>query len=71
MGSFTQFHKRSIQDRDNFWAEQAKTVDWQIQPQQICDYSNPPLRSGSSVAPPICATTQWIGTSKIAVTKPP
>jgi propionyl-CoA synthetase len=43
MGSFTQFHERSIEDRDNFWAEQAKTVDWQIQPQQICDYSNPPF----------------------------
>ncbi|MEY4017565.1 MAG: propionate--CoA ligase [Betaproteobacteria bacterium] len=43
MGSFAQFHKRSIDDRDNFWAEQAKTVDWQIQPQQICDYSNPPF----------------------------
>ena len=43
MSSFTQFHKRSIEDRDNFWAEQAKTVDWQIQPQQICDYSNPPF----------------------------
>ena len=43
MGSFSQFHKRSIEDRDNFWAEQAKTVDWQIQPQQICDYSNPPF----------------------------
>jgi len=43
MGSFAHFHKRSIEDRDNFWAEQAKTVDWQIQPQQICDYSNPPF----------------------------
>ena len=43
MGSFAQFHKRSIEDRDNFWAEQAKTVDWQIQPQQICNYSNPPF----------------------------
>jgi propionyl-CoA synthetase len=43
MGSFSQFHKRSIEDRDNFWAEQAKTVDWQMQPQQICDYSNPPF----------------------------
>ena len=43
MGSFAQFHKRSIEDRDNFWAEQAKTVDWQMQPQQICDYSNPPF----------------------------
>jgi propionyl-CoA synthetase len=43
MGSFAQFHKRSIEDRDNFWAEQAKTVVWQNQPQQICDYSNPPF----------------------------
>ena len=43
MGSFAQFHARSIQDRDNFWAEQAKMVDWQAQPQQICDYSNPPF----------------------------
>ena len=43
MGSFAQFHKRSIEDRESFWAEQAKTVDWQIQPQQICDYSNPPF----------------------------
>jgi len=43
MGSFAQFHARSIADRDNFWAEQAKMVDWQAQPQQICDYSNPPF----------------------------
>ncbi len=43
MGSFANFHKRSIEDRDSFWAEQAKTVDWEIQPQQICDYSNPPF----------------------------
>jgi propionyl-CoA synthetase len=43
MGSFAQFHARSIADRDNFWAEQAKMVDWQAQPQQICDYSYPPF----------------------------
>ena len=43
MGSFAQFHARSIADRNNFWAEQAKMVDWQAQPQQICDYSNPPF----------------------------
>jgi propionyl-CoA synthetase len=43
MGSFEQFHKRSIADRDNFWAEQAKLLDWQKPPQQICDYSNPPF----------------------------
>ena len=43
MGSFEQFHKCSIADRDNFWAEQAKLLDWQKPPQQICDYSNPPF----------------------------
>jgi propionyl-CoA synthetase len=43
MASFSDFHARSINDRDAFWAEQAKRVDWKVQPQQICDYSNPPF----------------------------
>jgi propionyl-CoA synthetase len=43
MGSFADFHARSINDRDAFWAEQAKLVDWKVAPQQICDYSNPPF----------------------------
>ncbi|PUE08826.1 propionate--CoA ligase [Limnohabitans sp. T6-5] len=43
MASFADFHARSINDRDAFWAEQAKLVDWKVQPQQICDYSNPPF----------------------------
>jgi hypothetical protein len=43
MGNFAEFHARSINDRDAFWAEQAKLVDWKVQPQQICDYSNPPF----------------------------
>ena len=43
MGSFEQFHKRSIADRENFWAEEAKNIDWQTPPQHICDYSNPPF----------------------------
>jgi propionyl-CoA synthetase len=43
MGNFAEFHQRSINDRDAFWAEQAKLVDWKVQPQQICDYSNPPF----------------------------
>jgi hypothetical protein len=34
---------RSLTQRDAFWAEQAQLVDWQTQPQQICDYSNPPF----------------------------
>ena len=42
-GSFADFHHRSITDRDAFWAEQAKLIDWHTEPQQICDYSNPPF----------------------------
>ncbi|MDN3919936.1 propionate--CoA ligase [Roseateles violae] len=40
---YAQFHQRSIAERDAFWAEQAKGIEWQRAPQQICDYSNPPF----------------------------
>ncbi|WP_310646575.1 propionate--CoA ligase [Limnohabitans sp.] len=43
MVAYADFHRRSIEDRDAFWSEQAKLIDWQTQPQQICDYSNPPF----------------------------
>ena len=43
MTSYADFYRRSIDDRDGFWAEQAQRIDWQTPPQQICDYSNPPF----------------------------
>jgi propionyl-CoA synthetase len=43
MTTYAEFHRRSLTERDAFWAEQAQLVDWQTQPQQICDYSNPPF----------------------------
>ncbi len=43
MTSYAEFHRRSLEDRDAFWAEQAQLVDWKTEPQQICDYSNPPF----------------------------
>ena len=43
MASYADFYRRSIDDRDAFWGEQAKLIDWQTQPTQICDYSNPPF----------------------------
>ena len=43
MTSYADFHQRSITERDAFWAEQARLIDWQTPPQQICDYSNPPF----------------------------
>ena len=43
MTSYADFYRQSIDDRDTFWAEQAKLIDWQTQPEQICDYNNPPF----------------------------
>jgi len=41
--SYADFYRRSIDDRDAFWAEQAALIDWQTPPQQICDTSRPPF----------------------------
>ncbi|MFM1979725.1 MAG: hypothetical protein RLZ68_990, partial [Pseudomonadota bacterium] len=43
MTAYADFHRRSIQDRDGFWSEQAQLVDWKSAPQEVCDYSNPPF----------------------------
>jgi propionyl-CoA synthetase len=40
---YAEFYRRSIEDRDAFWAEQAKLIDWQTPPAQICDASRPPF----------------------------
>ena len=43
MTSYADFYRRSIEDRDAFWGEQAKLIEWQTPPTQICDYSKPPF----------------------------
>jgi propionyl-CoA synthetase len=43
MTSYAEFYRRSLEDRDAFWAEQAQLIDWKTPPQQICDYSHPPF----------------------------
>jgi len=43
MGSYAEFHQRSLTDRDGFWGEQAQLIDWQTPYQQVCDYSNAPF----------------------------
>jgi propionyl-CoA synthetase len=40
---FEDFYRRSLEDRDGFWAEQAALIDWQTPVQQVCDYSRPPF----------------------------
>jgi propionyl-CoA synthetase len=43
MTRYADFHRRSLQDREAFWSEQAALIDWKTPPQQVCDYSNPPF----------------------------
>ena len=43
MTRYAEFHRRSIEQPEAFWAEQAQLIDWQTPPQQICDYSKPPF----------------------------
>ena len=41
--NYADFHRRSITDREGFWAEQASLIDWQRPFTQVCDHSNPPF----------------------------
>jgi propionyl-CoA synthetase len=43
MTGYADFYRRSIDDRDGFWTEQAGLIDWKTTPAQVCDYSNPPF----------------------------
>lgn len=41
--SYADFYRRSIDEPDSFWAEQAQLIDWQTPFTQVCDYSRPPF----------------------------
>jgi len=43
MAAYREFHARSINDPDAFWAEQARLIDWQAPFEQTLDYSRPPF----------------------------
>jgi propionyl-CoA synthetase len=43
MTTYQEFHKRSIEQPEAFWGEQAGLVDWRKPPQTIRDYSKPPF----------------------------
>lgn len=45
MPQYADFYRRSIEERDAFWAEQARLIDWHTPPQQVCDDSHPPFAS--------------------------
>ncbi len=41
--SHEDFYRRSIDDPDGFWAEQARLIDWERPFDQVCDASHPPF----------------------------
>ncbi|KAB2900602.1 MAG: propionate--CoA ligase [Burkholderiaceae bacterium] len=43
MPQYADFYRRSIEERDAFWAEQARLIDWHTPPQRVCDDSHPPF----------------------------
>jgi propionyl-CoA synthetase len=43
MAAYREFQARSINDRDAFWAEQARLIDWHAPFQRTLDYSRPPF----------------------------
>jgi propionyl-CoA synthetase len=43
MGAYKDFHRRSLEDRDGFWREEAKLVHWQRPFEKVLDYSRPPF----------------------------
>ena len=43
MTTYKEFHRRSIEDREGFWAEQAALVHWEKPFGKVLDYSRPPF----------------------------
>jgi propionyl-CoA synthetase len=43
MTGYREFHRRSIEDKDGFWSEQAKLVHWYKPFGKVLDYSRPPF----------------------------
>ena len=43
MTTYKDFHRRSIEQRDAFWADEAERIDWHKPFDQVLDYSRPPF----------------------------
>ena len=43
MTTYREFHRRSIEDRESFWAEEAKCIHWHRPFAKVLDYSRPPF----------------------------
>jgi propionyl-CoA synthetase len=43
MGAYREFHRRSLAEREAFWAEQAGLIEWRQPHEKVLDYSRPPF----------------------------
>ncbi|EPX63592.1 Propionate--CoA ligase [Cystobacter fuscus DSM 2262] len=43
MGAYNDFHRRSVDQPETFWAEQARLIDWERPFDQVMDFSRPPF----------------------------
>src|SRR5918996_3590899 len=43
MTTYAAFHQRSLADREGFWAEQARLIEWHKPFQRVLDDSRPPF----------------------------
>ena len=43
MGAYLDHYNRSIKERDAFWADEARLIDWKTPPTESCDFSRPPF----------------------------
>jgi propionyl-CoA synthetase len=41
--TYREFHRRSLEDRDRFWREQAALIEWQQPFDRVLDYGRPPF----------------------------
>ena len=41
--TYADFYRRSVEQPDAFWAEQAGLIDWFSAPQRVCNWDNPPF----------------------------
>ena len=63
---YAEFYRRSIDDRDAFWAEQARLIDWKQQPRTVCDDSHPPFTRWFAGSPSGASATRSVDSSSFA-----
>ena len=43
MGAYSEFYRRSMEQRESFWAEEARAIHWHEPWERVLDYSRPPF----------------------------